>query len=404
MSTYDANGGAARAAYALHRAMLDAGIDSRMVVGRKDTDDPTVTAVGSTRFRITSELDRRISRLERSPVRTWRSAARLATLTADTINRTSFDVVNLHWVTDGLLSVEEIGRITKPVVWSMYDMWPFTGTEHYCADIPDARWREGYTPANRPNNEGGLDIDRWTFKRKANNWNHLSHHAALVPASSWLEEATRASSLLGDWRVERIPHVVSDTEFRPREQSAARRSFGVPADRPTILFLASAGIDDRRKGFDLLEAALPGVIKHHPDAQLLIAGPVSRDYECPVPIDIRWLGALSGNVSLATAYNAADIVVAPSREDNMPLTAMEAHTCGRPVVAFGIGGLPDIVTHMETGYLARPFDTSDLAIGLREGLDQARRWGEAARARAEEDWLPDIVVPRYLSLYEAAQQ
>lgn len=406
MSTYDANGGAARAAYALHRAMVGSGIDSRMVVGRKDTQDPTVAGVNGNRFRLNSELDRRISRLQRSPVKTWRSAARISTLTAAQINATPADVVNLHWVTDGLLSIEEIGRIEKPVVWSMYDMWPFAGTEHYCPDGPHARWREGYTKANRPADESGLDIDRWTFERKLRHWaqqsaGHTGFH--MVPASTWLANATATSALMRDWQVTRIPHVVSDTEFAPMPKNEAQAALGIQQGRPTLLFLASAGIGDLRKGFDLLERALTQVRKHIPDLQLLVAGPANSDYQSPSGIDITWLGELHGNEALRTAYCSADVIVAPSREDNMPLTAMEAQTCGRPVVAFNIGGLPDIVSHQQTGYLATPFDTQELARGIIVALTNQEAWGRTARVRADQEWSPNVVVRRYVELYSTTR-
>lgn len=378
-----------------------------MVVGRKDTQDPTVAGVNGSRFRLNSELDRRISRLQRSPVNTWRSAARISTLTAAQINATPADVVNLHWVTDGLLSIEEIGRIEKPVVWSMYDMWPFAGTEHYCPDGPNARWREGYTKANRPADESGLDIDRWTFERKLRYWAQQSAGHTdfqMVPASTWLANATATSALMRDWQVTRIPHVVSDTEFAPRPTNEAQAALGIQQGRPTLLFLASAGIGDQRKGFDLLEEALTQVEKHIPDLQLLVAGPRVKDYQAPKGLDITWLGELHGNEALRTAYCSADVIVAPSREDNMPLTAMEAQTCGRPVVAFNIGGLPDIVSHLQSGYLATPFDTDDLAQGITQALEKAEESGERARAKATAEWSPEVVVTRYRELYEAAQK
>ena len=409
LSTYDANGGAARAAHALHRAMVSQGVESRMHVARKGTDDPTVTSGDPKRFLVASELDRRLWLLQRSPVTTWRSPARFGSLTADRINRSSADVVNLHWVTDGFLTVEAIGRIDKPIVWSMYDMWPFAGTEHYGADTPDARWRTGYTKANRPADESGVDLDRWTYERKLAHWRTRTAPMQMVPASTWLEQAIRASSLMGDWPITRIPHVVDTDLFAPMDAGEARAKLHLPTGRPTVLFLASAGIGDHRKGWDLLAEALPAVAKEHTNLQVVVVGPVPDDEqreqaERQTDVDIHWFGTADSSAVLRLLYCAADVTAVPSREDNMPLTAMEAQSCGRPVVGFAIGGLPDIVADGVTGHLARPDDTDDLVRALTQALDpqteEATR--QAARDRALATWSPQAVVPQYRAIYASA--
>jgi len=389
LSTYANNGGAARAATALHQAMMSNGVPSTMV-----------TAHGA-RFRVASELDRRIWRLQRSPVNTWRSPARFGSLSARQINAMDADVVDMHWVTDGFLSIEQIARIEKPIVWSLYDMWSFCGTEHYGVDAADARWRTGYTRENRPADESGWDIDRDAWQRKARKW-RASH---VVPASTWLTESARASALMNHWPITRIPHVVDTYAFTPMDRAEARLTLGIPEDRPTILFMASAGIGDRRKGFDRLECALPAVRDAHPEVQVLVAGPIDEKYVSPSGVHIRFLGPLVGDEALALAYGAADVLAVPSREDNMPLTAMEAQACGRAVVAFHIGGLPDIVEHHTTGALAPEGDIESLSIGLIEALADARgedAWGRAARSRAEVTWSPHAVVSQYLDVYERA--
>lgn len=202
-----------------------------------------------------------------------------------------------------------------------------------------------------------------------------------------------------EWEAHRIPHLVSDTEFASMPKSTARQELGVDPERPTILFLASAGVTDQRKGFDLLEEALPSVRRHVPDLQVLVGGPVTPQYSSPSNATIAWLGELQGNAALRTAYSAADALVAPSREDNMPLTAMEAQMCGLPVAAFRIGGLPDIVDHQRTGYLADPFNCDALADGILQTLKNRAAWGPESRERALREWSADVVVTRYRNLY-----
>ena len=318
------------------------------------------------------------------------------------INDSDADVVNLHWVTNGFLTIEEISKITKPLVWTLYDMWAFCGTEHYGVDSVDARWRQGYTKANRPTNEHGLDLDKDAWQRKQTCWKPMH----IVPASSWLTQAAEESALLHTWPITRVPHVIDAAAFSPMPKADARARLGLPVDVPLLLFLASAGIADERKGWALLDKALPAVKDEYPDVRVVIVGP-QADFDSTSGVPIEWRGSISGDDALRLHYNACDVTVVPSREDNMPLTAMEAQTCGRPVVAFAIGGLPDIVAHEETGYLAEPFDTASLAAGVTSALNDSLEkddWGLAARRRALETWSAQVVVPAYLDIYERAMQ
>ena len=405
LSTYDANGGAGRAAYALHSAMLAAGVDSTMRVARQDksatTTDSTVTAGSDLRFRAANRLDRQLWRLQSSPNDTWRSPARFGSLSAADVNRSNADVVNLHWVTAGLLSIKEIGRIEKPIIWSIYDMWPFSGTEHYGVSAPDARWRTGYTKTNRPKDERGVDNDLHAWEKKKRLW----RRSQVVTASTWMHDAVQASALMGDWPLSTIAHVIDCEIFQPTDMQTARQVLGLPTGVPLILFLAGGGIHDPRKGWDLLEQALVRITPTFPTVEVVIVGPIDEAYTNPSGTPIHWRGNVSSNETLALHYNAANVTVVPSREDNMPLTAMEAQSCGKPVVAFAIGGLTDIVDHNSTGHLAAANNTDDLAQGIINAINDSQHdntWGQNARARALETWSPATVVNQYLDVYEQA--
>jgi len=374
---------------ALHRAMLSQGVPSQLQ-----------SASGS-KFRAARRLDRQLWHLQRSRVPSWRSPAKFGSLSAADIDASDADVVNLHWVTDGFLSIEQISQITKPIVWSLYDMWPFCGTEHYGVDGLQDRWRNGYTTGNRPPSDKGFDLDRWTWQRKAELWSPMN----VVPASWWLSDAVGSSALMRDWPRTRIPHVVDAEVFRPMPRREARHTLGLPTDVPLIVFLASAGVRDVRKGFDLLEQALAIIKTSYPEVGLAIAGPPDPEYAASSGVELYWLGSISGDERLRAVYSAADVLAVPSREDNMPLTAMESQTCGRAVVAFDIGGMPDIVLHQRSGYLAQAEDVPDLAEGLLQALDDARGadiWGQEARSHALATWSEPVVVRQYLDLYESA--
>lgn len=388
-TTGAAGGGAGRAAEALHRAMVQEGIASHMITAR------------GPKFNFASWADRQVWKLQRSPVKTWRSPAVFGSLSAKQINAHPADVVNLHWITNGFLTIEEIGRIEKPIVWSLYDMWAFCGTEHYGVDSPDARWRTGYTKANRPESERGVDIDRHAWQRKQRHWQASS----VVAASTWLTDRARDSALMGAWPITTIPHVIDTGAFAVEDREVARNRLrlNLPSAVPVILFLSSAGISDTRKGFDLLEESLPPVKDQFPETRLLVVGPPDESRSHAGGLPIVWFGTATSNNELRDLYCAADIVAVPSREDNMPLTAMEGQACGRPVVAFNVGGLPDIIKHLETGYLAHASDSASFAEGLIHALSSRRKpyWGSGARERAVQQWSPHVVVKDYVSVYES---
>lgn len=352
------------------------------------------------KFRVAGELERQAWKGQKSPHITWRSIGRFGSVSADVINRSSADVVNLHWVTGGLLSVEEIGRITKPLVWTMHDMWPFAGTEHYAPEEPTpTRWQTGYHAENRPASEHGPDLDRWTWTRKRQHWQRPIH---LVPVSGWLARCAESSALCGEWPSTVIPNVMDTEVFTQGSREHARSILGL-SNEPIIAFTSSAGVSDERKGWRYLLASLPGVREIFPTARIMVIGQSSPNDEIPNDPRIMWMGNVDGNNAMAQLLQAADVIAVPSVLDNLPMTACEAQASGRAVVAFNVGGLADTVLHEQSGYLAQPFDISDFTHGLICAIENARgedSWGQAARIYAEESWSPASVVKRYLDLYE----
>jgi len=391
ISSYNSVGGAARAARALHEAMIDDGIDSILVVGQSDGQGRNVQAPHPKRFVLAGELDRKLWRLTKSPRLTWRSPAVFGSLNAATVNAFRADVINLHWITNGLLSIRQIGDLRSPTVWSMYDMWPFSGTEHYHSD-PD-RYRHSYESDTRSPDEAGLDIDRWTWQRKQRHW---QTPMTMVPASGWLESAVRSSSLMQSWPVRRIPHLIDVEAHHPSDRQHARQQLELPPSKRLITFLATAGITDERKGWTHLRDAVAIARLQDPDIEVVVVGPRGSDQQ---PFPVHWLGEIHNEKTLNLAYAAADIIATPSIQDTMPLSAMEAQSCGRAVIGFDVGGLPDIVKHGVSGYLAPAFDGQALGSCLTLALDQAEELGAAARARAISLWSPAAVVGAYRELY-----
>lgn len=401
----DLDGGAARAAYRIHHCLREAGLDSRMRVVHRKGDDTTVAGGPPTgKWRVARRLLTLLARYHMRGFRTanpvLHSSAWPPTGLGREINAAQVDVVHLHWLGSLTLSIEEVGRLRKPVVWTLHDMWAFCGAEHYADDLPNSRFRLGYRRNNVPAEERARDLNRETWLRKRRHWKNLMQ---LVCPSQWLATCARDSMLFRDWPVDVIPNPIDLDVWRPLPKALARAALGFAPSARLVLLGAPGGLKDPRKGGDLALQALARLAAgpHAPDA-LLVFGQSAGTAHPPLPMPTRFLGPLHDDLSLALAYSAADVFVAPSRQDNLPNTVVESLACGTPVVAFNIGGLPDMVAHEINGWLATPFDPENLAMGIAWVLaDEQRRvfLGASARGTAEAQFAPTVIARRYLGLY-----
>lgn len=398
----DLDGGAARATYRIHQAIRGAGIDSVFAVRKRSSQNPAVQELRGWRG-LSRPLGVRVEayaarRLQGKGSDEYLSANLLPTRWAPQLNG---DVVNLHWIGAGTLSIRDVGRIRAPLVITMHDMWGFCGVEHYTRDDPDARWVTGYTRGNRPAGRHGLDLDRWTWQRKRRHWRSTD----VVAPSRWLADCASRSALMAGWPVHVIPNALDPTVFRPKDRVKARRDLAIPVEATVVLFGAPGGGRDPRKGFDLLRAALRRIAA--PAATAIIFGGEQPARVPEAGQALRWMGTIEDDEILASLYSAADVMVVPSRQEAFGQTASEAQACGTPVVAFSTTGLTDAVAHKTTGYLAEPFSTDALAQGISWVLENTERrvvLGRAARERAVRLWSPSVVALRYLEVYELAIQ
>lgn len=401
LSHSDALGGAARASYRIHRALLESGIDSRLLVDAAGTGDWTVSgtrgglAKGIHAIRrITGEA---LTRTLRTGNATLHSPQVLPSSRVAEVNASDADIVNLHWVQHEMLAVSDVPRIRKPLVWTLHDMWAFCGAEHYTEDL---RWHSGYRRGNRPKHESGFDLNRWTWNRKRRAW---KEPLEIVAPTRWLAQCAASSALMSGWPITVIPNPIDTRKWRPVPVVGARQLLRLPQDVQLVLFGAIRGDRDQRKGFDLLLDALRLLreTRNADPIELVVFGQLAPHQPLELGFPVHYMGHLADDWSLIALYSASDVVVVPSRQEAFGQTASEAHACGTPVVAFDIGGLPDIVEHLRSGYLAKPFDTSDLARGILHTLQASGPCGyrERARSLVEGKFSNPIVAEQYAALY-----
>jgi len=217
----DALGGAARAAYRIHHAVRGCGVGSRMLVNRASLSDPTVIGPATASGQLMGKARRTLALPWRSLLKTktpaLHSPACIPSRWARRLNASSADLVHLHWINCEMMSVADIGRLAKPTVWTLHDMWAFCGAEHYTDGV---RWREGYTAANRPPDESGFDLNRWTWRRKKRHWRRPLQ---IVTPSRWLAACVEQSELMGTWPVAVIPNPIDTEVWQPLDKLRARQ-------------------------------------------------------------------------------------------------------------------------------------------------------------------------------------
>jgi glycosyltransferase involved in cell wall biosynthesis len=400
VSQSDSEGGAARAAWRLHVALLRHGEESRMLVAHKSSGDWRVEGPIGFAARAASLLRPRavrfVQRLQHSRNPMPHSLALLPSRRAPAINAGFGDVVNLHWICGEMMSIADIGNIRKPAVWTLHDSWPFCGTEHHPDPSGDRRFVDGYLAGNRPHGHGGIDLDSWTWNRKRLAW---KRPIRLISPSRWLASCARQSVIARNWVTEVIPNPLPTHIYRPTPAELGRQMFDLPREVPLVMFGAVGGA--AAKGWDLLEEALRAVAAKVPTAHALVVG--RAPHTAPnVGMPIHFVGPLSDDAAMSLLYGAADLVVIPSRIENLPQMGTEAQACGTPVVAFDCCGMPDVVEDRQTGYLARPYEVEDLARGIVWTLSQLSRnlaARDATRQRALRLWSEKVVIPQYLEAY-----
>ena len=404
INTSDISGGAARAAYRIHKGLQGIGMDSKMLVQTKLSDDRTVIAPG-TKFKkglalLRPTLDSAAKKIFTGGSKTIFSPAWLPFSDIPSrIKSISPDIVHFHWICGGMLRIEELRQIKKPIIWTLHDMWAFTGGCHYSDGCVQFQQSCGNCPQLNRNSKNDLSWSILRRKKKA----CAGLDITIITPSNWLAECAKESSLFGRHRVEVIHNGLDLNLFKPISKKTAREIWYLPINKKLILFGAMSATSDHKKGFDLLYDGIKQLTSKGSDkAELVVFGAGEPESPPDFGLPVHYLGLLHDDVSLALLYSAADVMVTPSRQDNLPNTVVESLACGTPVVAFDIGGIPDMLNHQINGYLAKPFDTSDLAAGINWVLSDENRHKELcinAREKAVGSFDIKKVARQYAELY-----
>lgn len=405
ISTSDLQGGAARAAYRLHRGLIDVGVDSEMLCFYRTSGDRTVSKLPNSwrvqRTKLAMWADKQPLKLypQRDKVSYW-SLNWVPDGQASLINRFDSNIAHLHWVGNGFLPVGAVKKLKQKIVWTLHDMWAFTGGCHYSGEC--SRYEEGCGNCPQLNSHSRRDISRFTIARKQRLWHGTD--IVVVTPSQWLADCAHSSQLFCDNRIEVIPNGIDTGLYKPRDTATARDMLGLPQGKKLILAGAHEGLRDRRKGVQYLMPAIRDLSEKYGDDAALVVFGTGRPEDAPnFGMKTYYTGHLHDDVSLVLLYSAVDVFVAPSLQDNLPNTIMESLACGTPCVGFNIGGIPDMIDHQVNGYIAKPFDVDDLRDGIAWILDDSTRYkklSEAGRDSVVRKYTIDQIARQYNALYQ----
>lgn len=409
VSTSDLSGGAARAAYRIHLAVQECGIDSRMFVKNKGTSDDRVSSVAD--FVPHNALYRAFDWVRNKVKNKWQHyqwgkypkrgpyfmSDLRSTDIGGALRKIDYDILHLHWVNLRFLPLDQLPK-DKPIVWTLHDSWPFCGICHLPMDCHGYEKVCGCCPSLWSNDRKDLSHQVW--KKKRGYYRGLDLH--IVAPSLWMAESARKSSLLGACDIRVIPNCLDTEGFCPGSREEACARLGLDPAKRYILFGAMNAVEDRNKGFEELVDALKCFAPHHlEDTDLVVFGTTRLVPDRLGALTVRGLGMLKKQEDIVAAYRAADMTVVPSLSENLSCTIQESLSCGTPATAFAIGGNGDLIDHQVNGYLAREKDCEDLAQGIRWCLDHAQELAAAARRKVLENYTPAVIGKEYAGLYRS---
>lgn len=411
INTSDAGGGAPVACKRLLHALQLEQVDVNLLVQQKSSTDKSVDGVLKGFMRkIRAEINFLAERLPFIFFRERDKSVRFAFSEANfgtDISQNQFikeaDILHLHWTNRGFLSIENLKQLIdlgKPIVWTLHDMWTFTGGCHYTGNCNHFEQECGNCPILRHPSPADISHQGW-LKKQSFYWQ--AKNIYFVTCSQWLAQTAKKSSLIANFPIQAIPNPIDTTLYRAKDKTEARKKWGIKADAKILLF-GAANVNDKRKGLSYLLAALTHYKNHFgDDLELVMFGKnTSFDVE-EIPFKVHALPLITSQEDLVALYSLADVFVHPSLEDNLPNMVMEAMSCSTPVVAFNTGGLSDLIDHKENGYLAEYLSAADFAAGMHWVLSHPDRktLESKARQRVESSFSPKIVAQKYLDLYQS---
>lgn len=398
LNTYGNIGGAAKSVFRLHRALLDQDINSIVLVQSQKPKDSTVVGPSLqntvlNKFR--PRADRLLTKINGyTPSRLFSPSLIRSANNLSIIEDINPDIVHLHWVNGGMISVEDLSKIKKPIVWSLHDMWPFTGGCHNSFDCHKFENECGNCPILSRNDK--KDISYQVLHRKMKSYSRINILAP-VALSKWMNVNAKRSSLFKNKIISTIPNLIDTDIYKPQEPKLSRKHLNLPQSKFLILYSALGYYKDRNKGYHELIQSIHRL--NNRNVELVLVG--EDKLKNINGINIRHFGKINNEDKIVNLYNAVNLTIVPSLKENLSNVIMESLSCGTPVVAFNIGGNSDMIDQKVNGYLATPYDIDELSNGINWLLYSSNYENICYNARQKilKSFGQNIITKKYITFY-----
>ncbi|MFM2482041.1 glycosyltransferase family 4 protein [Celerinatantimonas sp. YJH-8] len=391
--------GAARGAYGLHLSLRDKGIHSVILSNSSSSyGDDGVVLSGKTIFDKLKNYFRR--KFDKIFIKFYKnrknyifSTGMIGIKFKKLSEYKEADIIHLHWINDGMINIKDFYGVNKPIVWTIRDMWPFTGGCHYAMQCKGYQQSCHYCPQLQAKSKNNLAS--FILKRKEKN---LPKNIKLVGISHWITSKALESQLFKNFDVRTIFNNVNCDIFSPIEKSIARSALKINTRKKVILCGASK-LDEFYKGLDHYISALEFLDQEK--YFLCFFGNFDSEIIRNLGFEYISFGYLTDPVSLKSLYSSADVFIAPSIMEAFGKTLAESMSCGTPVVCFDATGPKDIVDHKVNGYRAEAFIPKDLANGI-EWIVDSENYNELvnnAIQKAKNNFDSPLIAEQYIKLY-----
>jgi glycosyltransferase involved in cell wall biosynthesis len=393
----------ARSALRLQNAVVKAGIQSTIVSLQSGSANITNVRYLGKRQRLTSRIDAKIQ--------TWLlkksnkefglfSYPVLGTDISQMQALKEADIIYIHWALYGFLnfnSLHKIAQLNKPVVIVMHDMWNISGGCHYSFTCDKYKTGCHNCQMFPGNNENDLSVKG--FKAKLKLYARYNNFYFVSP-SKWLYNCAKEALLTKDKPIFYIPNVLDNTLFKPFNKTIAKQILNIDTSQTVIAF-GAVSVSSPYKGWPYLQKALQ--LLQQDDAYknilvLIFGSGHNKEVADSIPFKTKFMGFLGDEYSTMLVYNAADVFIVPSLADNQPTTVQESLCCGTPVVGFNIGGIPDMISHKENGYLAKYKDATDVCNGVKYCLQNK------LKGYMLPSFEPEVTIKKHLELFDFIKQ
>jgi glycosyltransferase involved in cell wall biosynthesis len=370
----DSRGGAAKACYRLFSYARENGLDVKMLVREKLTDDADIYHINDFSENGLSGFVEKIiwkinNRFRKSKWKKYPGRENVFLNDLASVNlKKAFhffkpDVIHLHFVANRFLNLKDLVGLNSKIIWTLHDSWAFTGICHFFYNCKSYENSCGKCFMLHSDNAEDLSHEIW--KKKAEIYKKLKLN--IVTPSRWLGQCASNSSLLKKFPVDVIPNGISRKIFFQKDKQEARLKLNLDQNRRYLLFGAYQADTDKNKGFHFLKSAI-GQLPDNKGITLIVYGADIKAEFPEIPVPVINYGYIADEIIMADLYNAADMTIVPSLSENLSFTIMESMSCGTPVIAFDTGGNADIIDHKKNGYLATSFDEFDLMQGILWGI------------------------------------